>query len=238
MLLISCVSPCSHPLVSLALSSLSNLPPCFLFCLLSDHRSLPGFFVQLGSLYLFIVPTQIQCCLFPPLLHCSCVLDLSVVALRLSNTYFHVQLDFPVLFCGSLDCAHPLPVFTTGVLCYAKTQKASFLQTRTSYFYDCVPLSSPKHLPVFHSKEYFFRCIKALQGYTGLPRTDKVPAISFPSKGNRKRYCIKKLKNKSRFICCFSSWNEFRCSVAVAGRSCKCMEHVKFPGLNSIHSLN
>lgn len=183
------------------------------------------------------MPTQIQCCLFPPLLHCSCVLDLSVVALRLSNTYFHVQLDFPVLFCGSLDCAHPLPVFTTGLLCYAKTQKASFLQTRTSYFYGCVPRLPPS-TSLFSIQRNSFRCIKALQGFTGLPRTDKVPAINFPSKGNRKRYYIKKLKNKSRFICFFSSWNEFRCSVAVAGRSCKCMEHVKFPGLNSIHSLN
>lgn len=147
MLLISCVSPYSHPLVSLALSSLPNSSSYFSF---SALRCLRGFLVQLDSLCLLAVnalPTQIQCCLFPSLLHCSCVLALSVIALRLSNAYFHVHLHFPVFFCRALGSAQPLLVFTTGLLCYTETQKASFLQTRTSSVVSpCLPPSTPLFL--------------------------------------------------------------------------------------------
>lgn len=156
-------------------------------------------------------------CLFPPSLHCSCVLDLSVMALRLSNFY----IIFHFLFSG---CAQLLSVFTLGS---TKTQKVSFLQTRTSYFFGFVPPLLPQANPVFGSKEDILVKLKPFGvSLVYQEQTRSLPSVS-QTKETERGVMLRNEKNKSRFICFFSDCSEFRYSVAVAGRRCKSTWHVK-----------
>lgn len=170
--------------------------------------------VQITSLFLILstlrtqIPSWISCSVgWFVSSHCKCtahpdpLLPVSSFAL-LSRTHQLQPLVCLMLICmstftfiyffrGSLDCAQALPVFTMNTSAMLKSKRHSFFRSEpptSSVLFPCLLPSTSS----FHLKGIFFRHNKALWGFTDLPRTDKAPTISFPSKGNRRRYYIKK----------------------------------------------
>lgn len=173
-------------------------------------------------------------CLLPPLLHCSCVLELSVIALGLSRFYIH--LPFPVFCCKYLGCAQPLSVFTLG---YTKPPKISFLQTRTSYFFGFVPPFFPQANPVFSSKEYILVKLKPFGiSLVYQEQTRLLPSVSQTKETERGIT----LRNKKKINPDSSASSQAAMNSDVLwqlpAEGVNVWSVLKFPGLIGIYSLN
>lgn len=144
---------------------------------------------------------------------------------------------FIYFFRGSLDCAQALPVFTMNTSAMLKSKRHSFFRSEpptSSVLFPCLLPSTSS----FHFKGIFFRHNKALWGFTDLPRTDKAPTISFPSKGNRRRYYIKKWKINPDSSASSQAGMSSDILWQLQAEVVNAWSMLKFPGLNSMCSLD